>query len=99
MLYIVHCTDAPNTGDLRAATRDVHLQYLETKSDVIVLAGATLTEDGTPTGSHFIINVDDLAAAEAFAAGDPFAAAGIFASTHFSRMRKALWFPNNGDAA
>ena len=36
---------------------------------------------------------------EAFAAGDPFATAGIFASTHVSRMRKALWYPENGDAA
>ena len=95
MLYIIHCTDAPNAGDLRTETRSAHLTYLDSQTGVIVLAGAALTEDGTPTGSHFIVNVADRAAAEAFAAGDPFAAAGVFASTHISRLRKAYWFPEN----
>ena len=95
MLYIIHCTDGPDATATRAATRDAHITYLNGQSAVIVLAGAALTEDGTPTGSHFIINVADRAAAEAFAAAHPFAAAGVFSATHISRLRKGFWFPEN----
>jgi len=45
------------------------------------MAGPTLTEDGEAmTGSLIVIDRDDLAAAEAWAAGDPYAKAGLFES-------------------
>jgi uncharacterized protein YciI len=41
-------------------------------------------------GSVIILDVADLAAAEAFAAGDPYAKAGLFASVTIDRWNKVL---------
>jgi uncharacterized protein YciI len=50
---------------------------------VVKLAGPFLTaaEGGDPRGSMLIVEAADVAAAEAFAAGDPFAVAGLFERT------------------
>ena len=99
-LYAITCFDKPDSTALRNDARPAHMDYLNSRSDVIVLAGALMTEDGqTMIGSQFIINVPDRAAAEKFAAGDPFTGAGLFASTTINRMRKGFWFPEVADGA
>ncbi len=100
MLYAIYCIDRAHAGSLRTDTRPAHVDYLKSQSDKIVLAGATLTDDGgTMTGSMIIISVPDRAAAETFSANDPFTAAGLFSSVAIHRMRKAFWGPEIGDAA
>ena len=81
MLFAVICTDRPGGLDLRLATRANHLAYLTTYKDKLVHAGPTLDADGRPCGSVLIIDVEDRAAAEGFAAKDPYAEAGLFEST------------------
>ena len=44
-------------------------------------AGALLDLDDRHCGSLLIVDVEDRAAAEGFAAGDPYAKAGLFEST------------------
>ena len=57
-------------------------------------AGALLAEDGTTrTGSVLIINVPDLAAAEAFSREEPFRKAGLFRTVKITRMRRGQWNP------
>jgi len=100
MLYAVYCVDKPDSAALRAELRPPHVEYLATQSDIIVLAGATQTDDGeTATGSMFVVNVDGRAQAEAFAKGDPFNAGGLFEKVVVTRMRKGHWHPENGDKA
>ena len=41
-------------------------------------------------GSLLLMDFTDKAAAEAFAAGDPYAKAGLFASVHISPWKKAI---------
>jgi uncharacterized protein len=81
MLFALICTDRPGGLETRLATRPSHLAYLETYAARIVHAGAMLDIDARPCGSLLLIDVADRAEAEGFAAGDPYAKAGLFEST------------------
>ncbi len=94
MLYIIYQVDGPDSPEIRAATRDAHFKYLDEHEDILVLGGAMLADDGkTRTGSVLIINVEDLAAAEAFSENEPFRRAGLFARVEINRMRRGQWNP------
>jgi uncharacterized protein YciI len=81
MLFAIFCTDRPGRGQVRLDNRPAHVEFLKGTGDALRMAGPTLTEDGaTMTGSLIVIDCDDLAAAEAWAAGDPYAKAGLFES-------------------
>ncbi len=81
MHFVISCTDRPNALDVRKANRDAHLAYLKSHAEQIVAAGPTLTDDSDGmTGSVLIMAFEGPAEAEAFAAGDPYAQAGIFES-------------------
>lgn len=81
MLFALVCTDRPAALDLRLATRAVHLAYIESSTVTLVQAGAMLDAADRPCGSLFVIEAEDRAAVEAFAAADPYAKAGLFEST------------------
>jgi hypothetical protein len=94
MLYIIYQEDRPHGAAVRAANREAHFAYLDKHRDTVVLGGALLAEDGTTrTGSVLIINVPDLAAAEAFSREEPFRKAGLFRAVKISRMRRGQWNP------
>jgi uncharacterized protein YciI len=80
MLFVLNCTDKPQSLPLRLATREQHLAYLETYKDKLIQAGGLLDADGRPAGSLLIIDVEDLAAARGFAESDPYNKAGLFES-------------------
>lgn len=88
MLFAVICTDKPNGLPLRMETRPAHLEYLETTG--VVQAGPFLNADGKPCGSLVIIEAGDRAAAEAWAAGDPYAVAGLFSDVRIEAWNKVI---------
>jgi len=91
MLFTIYCRDKANSVDLRMATRPDHVTYLKGFADKFVFAGPLLADDGeTPIGSVLVIDVEDKAAAEAFAAGDPYAKAGLFAETSITGVRQVF---------
>ena len=95
MLYIIYQEDRPGSEALRAAQREAHFAYLDRHRDILVLGGALLADDGaTRTGSVLIVNVPDLAAAEAFSRDEPFRKAGLFGTVKISRMRRGQWNPD-----
>jgi hypothetical protein len=86
--------DASETAALRERYMQPHRSYLGKRSNILVLAGATLSDEGTiATGSLFIVNVSSRAEAEAFSNGDPFTQSGVFARVTITRMRKSQWNP------
>lgn len=97
MLYMIYGVDKPGEEGraIRAAAREDHFAYLEKHKDIIVLGGATLADppDDARTGSVLIVNVASRAAADAFAAGEPFRKAGLFAAYTVTRMRRGQWRP------
>lgn len=96
MHFIIMAEDKPDSLELRMANRADHLAYAVAQG-CVVLAGPFLTEgdDPKPKGSMLIIEVADRAAAEAFAAGDPYAVAGLFARVDIQPWMPALgpWLP------
>jgi len=74
--FVIHALDRTDAGDLRAQNRPDHLRYLDDFD--ITFGGPMLTESGGMCGSLIVIETEDRNAAEAFAAGDPYAKAGLF---------------------
>ncbi len=83
--------DKPDSLDLRMTTREAHLDYLRAVGDDLLVAGPILSDDGeTPIGSVLIVEAESLEAAKAFAAGDPYAQAGLFQSSAVTPWRKVF---------
>jgi hypothetical protein len=80
MLFSISCTDRPGALDLRMSTRPAHVAFLESEQGRLVLVGPVLDPAGQPCGSLLVVEVADRAEAEAFAAADPYAKAGLFES-------------------
>ncbi len=92
MPYAIDTLDKPNCENLRMEHRAAHLDYLKSRVAMILAAGAKLSDDGASmTGSLLIIDTEDRAEAEEFAASDPFSKAGLFASVSITRWRKAIF--------
>ena len=90
-LFLILCIDRPDARELRAATRPTHLAYLEGGEVKVKIGGALLDEgDGGPLGSMMVVEAAHMAAARAFAAEDPYAKAGLFASVEVRPWRLAV---------
>ncbi len=68
--------------------RPRHLAYIDANRAAVKLAGPFLSDDGQAmTGSLIVLEVENLAAAQAFAAADPYALGGLFASVDIRAWR------------
>jgi uncharacterized protein len=91
MNFALYCVDKAGHGHVRAENRPAHLDYLKGRQDRIVLAGPLLGDDGQQVlGSLIVVEAEDRAAAEAFAAGDPYAKAGLFESVTIKAFKQVL---------
>jgi uncharacterized protein YciI len=100
MLWAVICTDHPNTAAIRESVLQPHRDYLKSQKHILVLSGATQSDDGSEAiGSLFILNVNSRAEAKKFSDGDPFTQKGVFKSITITRMRKGNWNPETAEGA
>ena len=91
MLCIMICEDRPDSLDLRMATRAAHLAFIDTVRAQVRLAGPMLSDDGEKmVGSVFIIETDDIEAARAFNARDPYTLAGLFGKVTIRPFRQVV---------
>jgi hypothetical protein len=91
MLFSFFCRDRASQESVRQANRADHLGYLEKAGSRIVFAGPLLTDDGAkPLGSLLVVDCADRRDAEAFAAGDPYAKANLFAEVTITALRQVL---------
>jgi hypothetical protein len=77
-LFVISWADKPGGLPLRLANRQAHFDYIAARPGVLKLGGPVLNEAGDMAGSLMIVDVPDLAAAEAFAEGDPYRRAGLY---------------------
>ncbi|HEX3810992.1 MAG TPA: YciI family protein [Rhizomicrobium sp.] len=89
MLFVIAATDRQNSIELRKATRDTHLAYLE-RTGVVKLAGPFMDANGNPAGSLLIVDVADQHAAVEWASNDPYAKADLFASVDISAWKATV---------
>ena len=87
-LFAVICRDKPGALQTRLDTREAHLGFIR-DSGIVRMAGP-LIEDGEMRGSLLILEADDLAAAQNWAAHDPYKAAGLFGSTEVVEWKKVI---------
>ena len=81
-LYVFHGLDKPGALELRKATRQSHLDWIASLSRRVKIGGPMLADDGaTPLGSMLVVEADTLDAAKTLFAQDPYAIAGLWAST------------------
>jgi uncharacterized protein YciI len=102
MLYAVWASDAPGTGDERRRVREAHRARLRSPAPhavQVLQAGATLdAEAGGMNGTLLVVQADDMAAVRAFVEGDPYVAAGVYASVEIRPWRCGLGPLSNIDA-
>jgi uncharacterized protein YciI len=77
-LFVAVCIDKPNSLELRMATREAHFTYVRGKQGMMKLGGPFLDENGQMAGSLIVFEAEDLEAAKAFSAEDPYTKAGLF---------------------
>jgi len=90
MLYVIHCFDKPGHLQVRTNNRPAHVDYLKNYGDKLQAAGPTLDADENMNGSVVILELASLAEAEAFAANDPYAKAGLFEKVSIQPWKKVL---------
>lgn len=89
MFHVIICTDKPDHLQTRLDNREAHLAYLK-ESGVVVQAGPTLDADGQMAGSILVLDVPTRDAAEVWAAGDPYAKAGLFAQVRIEAWKRVI---------
>ncbi len=91
MQFVLTCVDKPGSGQIRLNNRPAHLDYLKGPGDKLIMAGPMLSDDGeSPVGSVLVVDVEDRAAAQALADGDPYARAGLFEAVMIRRFRTVI---------
>jgi uncharacterized protein YciI len=89
MRYALICLDKPNALQTRVENRPAHLEHLQS-TGVVEQAGPFIDAAGQMCGSLIVLNVDSKAEAEAWAAADPYAKAGLFASVMIQEWKRVI---------
>ena len=98
MLWVISCIDKPNSAALRAEHQKSHSAYLKSQDGIIFFSGPLQSDDGTENiGSLWVVNVNNRGEAKAFADGEAFTQAGVFASVTITRVRKGHLYPELAD--
>ena len=88
MPFALICRDKPGALEIRKANRDAHLAYAA--EHPVLIGGPMLDEAGAMIGSLLILDVEDRSAAEAFAAADPYAQAGLFETVEIRAWKRVI---------
>ena len=89
MLIVLIARDKPGALQTRVDNRDAHLAYAR-GTGLVSQAGPLLDSDDQMIGSMIVLDVPDMAAAEQFAANDPYAMAGLFESVELIPWKKVI---------
>jgi uncharacterized protein YciI len=89
MLYALVALDKPGALPVRQENRAAHLAYIA-ETGCVQMAGPFLDEAGGMIGSLLILDLPDMVAAEAWAANDPYAKAGLFDSVTVRAWKKVV---------
>jgi uncharacterized protein YciI len=98
VLYAIFGNDVPDSLEKRKAARPAHLARLQTLQDEgrLIMAGPFPAVDAADpgmagfTGSLIVAEFASLEAAEAWAAADPYVAAGVYVQVAVRPFKKVL---------
>jgi len=89
MLIALIARDKPGHLQTRKDNRAAHLAYIE-ETGVVAEAGPLLDQNGDMAGSLVVLNVEDMAAGEAWAENDPYNKAGLFEAVELITWNKVI---------
>lgn len=89
MMYALMAWDKDGALPIRMENRPDHLAYLDS-TGVVQKAGPFLDDNDQPCGSLIVLDVPDLAAAQAWADNDPYAKAGLFREVTITAWKQVV---------
>lgn len=89
MLIALIARDKPGALPVRMENRPAHVEYLKS-GPAVQQAGPLLDADGQMCGSLIILDLPDMAAAEVWAADDPYGKAGLFESVELIPWNRVI---------
>ena len=89
MRFALMTKDKPGALQTRKDNRAAHLDYIK-ETGVVEMAGPVLDDAGEMCGSLIVLEVDDLATAQAWADADPYNKAGLFESVTLRAWNKVI---------
>ncbi|WP_439122175.1 YciI family protein [Marivita sp.] len=89
MLIALIARDKTDALETRKANRDAHLAYIDA-TGVVEQAGPLLDKAEQMIGSLVILNVADMAAAQDWAANDPYAKANLLESVDLIPWKRVI---------
>lgn len=89
MQFVLIAKDKPGALQTRMDNREAHLAYVG-ETGAVAFGGPMLDEDGQMCGSMLVLDVDDLAAAQAWADADPYAKAGLFGDVTIRQWKRVI---------
>jgi len=89
MRFALMTKDKPGALQTRMDNREAHLAYIA-ETGAVEMAGPVLDDDGQMCGSLIVLEVADLAAAQAWAESDPYAKAGLFSDVTLRAWKKVI---------
>lgn len=85
MMFVIEGLDGPDAEALRARHLDAHVTHLTALGEGFVIGGPFLDQNNASIGSLVVVEAADRAAAEAFAAADPFVLNKVFERVEIRR--------------
>ena len=76
--YIITCLDKKNSLKKRLANRDLHLKYLKSLKNKLILAGPILNKNNKPKGSVLILKFQNKFELNNFLKNDPYSKVDLF---------------------
>ena len=89
MLIALIAKDKAGHLEVRKANRQAHLAYMD-QTNAVVQAGPFLDDNGDMCGSLVILDVEDMAAAQEWAANDPYAKADLFEESKLIQWKRVI---------
>ena len=89
MRFALMTKDKSGALQIRLDNRDAHLAYIA-DTGVVEMAGPLLDADGEMCGSLIVLDVADMATAQAWADKDPYNQAGLFADVTLTAWKKVI---------
>jgi len=89
MLIALIARDKAGALQTRLDNRPAHVDYLK-ETGVVSQAGPLLNDEGDMIGSLVVLDIEDMAAAQAWADNDPYAKAGLFEKVELIPWKKVI---------
>lgn len=91
MHWLIKCRAKPGIDELRLATFDAHVKFLDGYPEVTWYSGPIFTDDNkNALGSLRLIEFPDRAAAETYINADPYTRVGLFEAITIERWKPVL---------